>query len=201
MPLLTSLALSYSLVLIAPGPNLLVVLRVAVNPSWGRLLSVAAGIASGAAIACCLAAMGTATVYTGEGLESWGSMVLSFILLYSAIRLLRHPSGSNPSRAVGSNTVNLRLYGLGLATALCNPLSIPFFVSIYIAQPDFRTGMGGVASCLIFVMALSWFTLMGRIFSMTAIRRLDPAWYRPARAILAAAMGLYAFTLLYAHSI
>lgn len=82
MPLLASLALSYALVLVAPGPNLLIVLRVAVRPSWGRLLSVAAGIASGAAIASYLAAIGAKTLTMLDDLDMWSSVVLSSILFF-----------------------------------------------------------------------------------------------------------------------
>ncbi|MBY5454699.1 LysE family transporter [Rhizobium laguerreae] len=197
MPLLTSLALSYALVLVAPGPNLLIVLRVAVRPSWGRLLSVAAGIASGAAIASYLAAIGATSLYMLDDLDLWASIVLSSILLYSAVRLARRPLAGAPPQQLGSDSLSLRLYSLGLATALSNPLSVPFFVGLYLAQPDFRAGMGEAATCIIFVMAFSWFTLVGCVFSIPAIQRLDTIWTKTAQAILAAAMGLYGLLLLY----
>ncbi|MGB8293721.1 lysine transporter LysE (plasmid) [Rhizobium ruizarguesonis] len=199
MPLLASLALSYALVLVAPGPNLLIVLRVAVRPSWGRLLSVAAGIASGAAIASYLAAIGATSLYMLDDLDMWASVVLSSILLYSAVRLARRPLAGAPSQQLGSDSLSLRLYSLGLATALSNPLSVPFFVGLYLAQPDFRTGMGEAATCIIFVMAFSWFTLVGCVFSVPAIQRLDAIWVKTAQTVLAAAMGLYGLILLFEH--
>ncbi|NKK42532.1 LysE family transporter [Rhizobium leguminosarum] len=199
MPLLASLALSYALVLVAPGPNLLIVLRVAVKPSWGRLLSVAAGIASGAAMASYLAAIGATSLYMLDDLDMWASVVLSSILLYSAVRLARRPLAGAPPQQLGSDSLSLRLYSLGLATALSNPLSVPFFVGLYLTQPDFRTGWGDAASCVIFLMALSWFTLVGLVFSVPAIQRLDTIWARAAQTVLAAAMGLYGLILLYEH--
>ncbi|MBY5592376.1 LysE family transporter [Rhizobium leguminosarum] len=199
MPLLISLALSYALVLVAPGPNLLIVLRVAVRPSWGRLLSVAAGIASGAAIASYLAAIGATSLYMLDDLDLWASIALSSILLYSAVRLARRPLAGAPPQQLGSDSLSLRLYSLGLATALSNPLSVPFFVGLYLAQPDFRGGMGEAATCIIFVMAFSWFTLVGLVFSIPAIQRLDTTWTKTAKFVLAAAMGLYGLILLYRH--
>ncbi|EJB01544.1 putative threonine efflux protein [Rhizobium leguminosarum bv. trifolii WSM597] len=199
MPLLASLALSYALVLVAPGPNLLIVLRVAVKPSWGRLLSVAAGIASGAAMASYLAAIGATSLYMLDDLDMWASVVLSSILLYSAVRLARRPLAEAPPQQLGSDSLSLRLYSLGLATALSNPLSVPFFVGLYLTQPDFRTSLGDAASCVIFLMALSWFTLVGLVFSVPAIQRLDTIWARAAQTVLAAAMGLYGLILLYEH--
>jgi hypothetical protein len=45
LTLLSSLILPYALMLITPGPNLLVLLRTVLKPSWRRIISVAAGIA------------------------------------------------------------------------------------------------------------------------------------------------------------
>ncbi|MHC2365131.1 threonine/homoserine/homoserine lactone efflux protein [Rhizobium leguminosarum] len=130
--------------------KLLIVLRVAVRPSWGRLLSVAAGIASGAAMASYLAAIGATSLSMLDDLDMWTSVVLSSILLYSAVRLARLPIAGAPPQQLGSDSLSLRLYSLGLATALSNPLSVPFFVGLYLAQPDFRTDLGDAASCIIF---------------------------------------------------
>ncbi|WSG98185.1 LysE family transporter (plasmid) [Rhizobium johnstonii] len=199
MPLLASLALSYALVLVAPGPNLLVVLRVAVRPSWGRLLSVAAGIASGAAIASYLAAIGAASLNMLDDLDMWSSVVLSSILLYSAVRLARRPLADTPPQQLGSDSLSLRLYSLGPATALSNPLSVPFFVGLYLTHPDFRSGLGEATTCIIFLMAFSWFTLVGCVVSIPAIQRLDTIWAKAAQTVLSAAMGLYGLILLYEH--
>jgi threonine efflux protein len=199
MPLLASLALSYALVLVAPGPNLLIVLRVAVRPSWGRLLSVTAGIATGAAIASYLAVIGAASLNMLDDLDMWSSVVLSSILLYSAVRLARRPLAGTPPQQLGSDSPSLRLYSLGLATALSNPVSVPFFVGLYLTHPDFRSGLGEAATCIIFVMAFSWFTLVGCVFSIPAIQRLDTIWAKAAQTVLSVAMGLYGLILLYEH--
>ena len=182
MPLLASIALPYALVLMTPGPNLLIVLRAAVNPSWHRSFSVAAGVASGAAIACFLAAIGASTLDTVNGLDLWGSALLSTILLYSAWRLIRRPEGRPSSHTPTPETLSLRLFSLRLATALSNPLSIPFFVCFYLAEPDFRTVLGrGVVCCVIFLMALTWFTAVGRLFSSSAIQSTGVKWRERAR--------------------
>ena len=44
-----------------------------------------------------------------------------------------------------------------------------------------------------------WFTLVGLVFSVPAIQRLDTIWARAAQTVLAAAMGLYGLILLYEH--
>jgi len=198
-PLLASLALPYALVLVTPGPNLLVVLRAAVNPSWHRSLSVAAGIATGAAIAGIVAAVGASTLSNLAELDTWGSIFLASILLYSAFRLALRSPILQKSQPAASETLSLPLFGLGLATALSNPLSIPFFVSFYLAQPDLRSLSGGaVVCCIIFVMALFWFTAVGWAFSFSAIRRSGAAGREGARYILVLMMTLYALKLLFA---
>ncbi|MFL5017380.1 MAG: lysine transporter LysE, partial [Rhizobium sp.] len=70
---------------------------------------------------------------------------------------------------------------------------------LYLAQPDFRAGMGEAATCIIFLMAFSWFTLVGLVFSIPAIQRLDTIWTKTAQSVLAAAMGLYGLVLLFKH--
>ncbi len=199
MPLLASLALPYALVLLTPGPNLLIVLRIAMRPSWSRSVSVAAGIASGATIASFLAALGASTVKSIGGIDRFGTLLLSSILLYSAWRLVRNPPKVEASEPPAQEMVRFRLFGLGLATALSNPLSVPFFVSFYLAEPGFRTVWGSTTVCaIIFLMALAWFTAVGHLFSVSAVRRVGLEWRQGARYVLAIAMGFYALKVLFA---
>ncbi|CAN7699956.1 LysE family transporter [Neorhizobium sp. LjRoot104] len=87
LPLLSSLILPYALMLITPGPNLLVVLRTALKPSWRRVISVAAGIAFGATSACLLAAFGASTLGKLDNIEWLGTLLLAGILVSSAFRI------------------------------------------------------------------------------------------------------------------
>ena len=87
LPLLSSLILPYALVLITPGPNLLVVLRTALKPSWRRVINVAAGISFGATSACLLAAFGASTLGKLDNIEWLGTLLLAGILVSSAFRV------------------------------------------------------------------------------------------------------------------
>ncbi|WP_046665760.1 LysE family translocator [Neorhizobium galegae] len=195
--LFTSLVLPYALMLMTPGPNLLIVLRIAMKPSWYRVMTVAAGIACGATVACFLAAFGASTFEKFDKLETVGRILLAGILIHSAFRLIsRHPA-SSPPEASTPETLAIRLFALGLATALSNPLSVPFFVSFYLAAPSLRTTGGvTVACCLIFSMAFAWFVLAGRLFSLSAIRRRGGRWRELVRFLLAGSMSVYALWLL-----
>jgi threonine/homoserine/homoserine lactone efflux protein len=181
--LFTSLVLPYALMLMTPGPNLLIVLRIAMKPSWHRVMSAAAGIACGATVACFLAAIGASTFEKFDKLETVGRILLAGILI--------HSEASTPE------PLAIRLFALGLATALSNPLSVPFFVSFYLAAPSLRTSGGvTVACCLIFSMAFAWFVLAGRLFSLSAIRRRGGRWRELVRFLLAGSMSVYALWLL-----
>jgi threonine efflux protein len=59
--------------------------------------------------------------------------------------------------------------------------------------------MGEAATCIVFIMAFSWFTLVGCVFSIPAIRQLGTIWAKTAKTVLSAAMGLYGLILLYEH--
>jgi threonine efflux protein len=77
-------------------------------------------------------------------------------------------------------------------------LSVPFFVSFYLAEPSFRTAFGNVIVCgVIFLMALSWFTAIGRIFSISSLQSADAKWRDKARYALAIKMGIFALKVLY----
>lgn len=70
LTLLSSLILPYALMLITPGPNLLVLLRTVLKPSWRRIISVAAGIACKRRLRTLLAAFGASTLGKIENIES-----------------------------------------------------------------------------------------------------------------------------------
>jgi threonine/homoserine/homoserine lactone efflux protein len=183
--------------LMTPGPNLLIVLRIAMKPSWHRVMSVAAGIACGATVACFLAAFGASTFEKFDKLETVGRILLAGILIHSAFRLIRRHPASSPPEASTPEALAIRLFALGLATALSNPLSVPFFVSFYLSAPSLRTSVGvTVACCLIFSMAFAWFVLAGRLLSLSAIRRRGGRWRELVRFILAGSMSVYALWLL-----
>jgi threonine/homoserine/homoserine lactone efflux protein len=195
--LFTSLVLPYALMLMTPGPNLLIVLRIAMKPSLHRVMAVAAGIACGATVACFLAAFGASTFEKFDELETVSRILLAGILIHSAFRLIRRHPASSPPEASTPETLAIRLFALGLATALSNPLSVPFFVSFYLAAPSLRTSGGvTVACCLIFSMAFAWYVLAGRLFSLSAIRRRGGRWHELLRFLLAGSMSVYALWLL-----
>jgi threonine/homoserine/homoserine lactone efflux protein len=196
-PLITQLAIPYALILLVPGPNMLVVLRVNMNPSWARCVSIAGGIAAGAFTATTIAALSAGGLISLSSFEQSGPIVLSAILINSAIKLIRSAGRKQPTRLPGSEPASARLFSLGLATALSNPVSIPFFAGFYLTTPEARTPFGvGLGAIVIALMALLWFIAIGRMVSRPMFRSGSEKWRESLRYLLATAMVLYASHLL-----
>lgn len=174
LPLLASLAAPYALILAAPGPNLLIVLRASLAPSFLRPVAAALGIACGAALAAAAASCSASLMLRSTGLEYVGAGAFSAILIRSALRLL-FPR-PDPPTASGQPTAprrGLGVFALGLFAALSNPMSIPFFISFFVSHPTFQTGLATAFACLmVFLMATLWFGAIGLVFSTSAARNL-----------------------------
>jgi len=171
LSLIASIAAPYALILAAPGPNLLVVLRASMVPSLARPVAAALGIACGATTAAALAAYSASFVLPMKGLESLATMVFSAILVRSALRLLFHkPKPADPEALIATRRIS-SVFALGLFAALSNPMSIPFFISFFVANPVFQTSLP-LACFIVFAMASVWFSAIGVLFAQSAARNL-----------------------------
>lgn len=160
MLLVTSLAVPYALVLASPGPNLLVMLRVSLAASMQRTLAAAFGIACGATLAAMIAYQGSLLVVWADQLRGPFAFLLAAILVRSAIRLMRR---TRPTRAEFNGDTAPRIskaFGLGIVSSLSNPMTIPFFLSFFVAHQAFHSA-AWMAPAVVFVMAASWFSLVG----------------------------------------
>ncbi|SNB53654.1 Threonine/homoserine/homoserine lactone efflux protein [Arboricoccus pini] len=199
--ILASLAMPYALVLITPGPNLMVVLRIAMRPSWHRSASIASGVATGAALVNLFAAMSATVLHSMQQLQLWGSTILALVLLRSAIQLVRSARRQRADIPAEPSQHHVQVFALGLATALANPFSFTFFVSTYVATPGLTTVQSVLlASSLIFLMALCWFFAVSRLFSVSVARCTTWLWRAGLCYALAALMAAYALWLVLAHT-
>jgi len=200
LPLLTTLAVPYALVLAAPGPNLLVIARASIVPSLSRPIAAALGIACGATIASAIAAYSASWIVSTRGLEFWGTLVFSAVLVNSGLRLLYREPGNHKTTAQAKTRRNASLFTLGLLAALSNPMTIPFFVSFFVATPVFQTFLGAALACaLIFMMAGLWFASVGFLFSISAGHNMHGEMGRIFRCILACLMIGYAIVSVCRH--
>jgi amino acid exporter len=186
-PLIVSLVAPYALVLAAPGPNLLVVLRASLVPSLLRPVAAALGIACGATMAAAVAAYSATFVLPMKGLEYLATIAFSAILFRSAFRLLsQKPRGDDPADLIQTRRIS-SIFALGLFAALSNPMSIPFFVSFFVANPAFQTSLP-LACLVVFAMASIWFSAIGMVFARAAARNLGGSSGFYFRRILALLM-------------
>ena len=166
--LIISLLASYGLILASPGPNLFVVLRASVVPSIWRPVSAALGVASGATIALGLASFCASFLFSTKWLEVIGTLVFSAVLIRSAIRLVLYSPGASDA-ALPSVTSIGRVFALGLFAALTNPVTFPFFVGYFVANPASQNDIP-LACMVVFLMVAVWFSMVGVVFAKAAAR-------------------------------
>lgn len=193
---ISSLAIPYALVLASPGPNLLVILRASLASSIVRPLAAALGIGCGAALAAAIAVQGSLLLARADQLEVPFGILFAIMLVRSAIALMQ---GRQASEAVHQDHTARRIsnaFGLGIVAALSNPMTIPFFLSFFVANPAFRSS-AGLAPAIVFTMAASWFSFIGLFCKYLASRNIGLAFRSCFRTALSVAMIGYAiYTLL-----
>lgn len=173
MLLVTSLAVPYALVLASPGPNLLVMLRVSLASSLQRTLAAALGIACGATLAATIAYQGSLLVVWADQLRGPFAILLAAILIRSAIHLMRR---TRPAQGEFDGDTAPRIskaFGLGIAASLSNPMTIPFFLSFFVAHQAIHA-TAWVAPAVVFVMAAGWFSLVGIVLGKLSQFKISP---------------------------
>lgn len=161
------LAPAYALVLAAPGPNLLVVLRASLA-GRGSAGSAACGIACGAGLAA-LAAMLLAAwlredLMTGmHVIEVAGRLVFAALMTRMGWRSLRRAIRRAAPASPDVEATQMRAhFRLGLIAALSNPLTVPFFAGFFLGHPETRDPAIALLACaLIMGMAGVWFSAVG----------------------------------------
>lgn len=192
-----TLFLPYALVLAAPGPNLLVVMWAGLaSPRRVAPIFAALGVAFGASLAAAIAAVGTSLIPAPSGgtLSYVSTPVFAAFLMRMAIGLVNGSAMIGMRPAKGSVTDVRRTFLVGLFTASLNPMTLPFFLGVFLTNPDIRTMHSGTLACAtIFAMAAAWFCGLGMLFSTPSLRRL-PATIsgRGFRYALAAGLAGYA---------
>jgi amino acid exporter len=173
---LSALVMAYALVMVTPGPNLLIVLRASLMPPRRAALTAALGVASGAALTAALASVLAGAVTASYGLTVLGQVLFAGLLARAGIRSLRglHQGGVTEQSKAGSGRSNVRAlsqFRLGLVTALLNPITTAFFASASLGLPRsevLRTAL--VLWILVFSMVACWFGLLALIFIQPVAR-------------------------------
>lgn len=192
---ISSLALPYALILASPGPNLLVILRVSLASSMPRTLAAALGIACGATLAAAIAFQGSLLFIRADQLEVPFGIVFAAMLAWSSVRLMQKGRRADVT-ASGSTAPRLsKAFGLGVIASLSNPLTIPFFLSFFVANAASQSS-AAIASLIVFVMAATWFSLVGVTSRYLAVSSIDQRISRLMHVVLSIAMMGYALHIL-----
>jgi threonine/homoserine/homoserine lactone efflux protein len=154
-------ASSYLLLLAVPGPNFAVVAQAGVSGS------------ARSAVSAALAASGSLAMLQQEDLRGLSHLVFAAILAFAGSRALTrafHNRAPLPAREGASAR---RQFGLGFGTAVSNPLTAGFFassaVSLGAAGAQMRPDL---LALTVFVVAMSWFGMIGCMLSVQLMRRL-----------------------------
>jgi threonine/homoserine/homoserine lactone efflux protein len=194
--LLAALALPYALVLMVPGPNLFVVLRASLAPAGRTAFPAALGIALGASLAAATASIIAVFMPNNRFIVACGVLMFSFFLLRAAAALICNAtSGGRVEDARSAVAERRGHFGLGLLSALFNPVTVPFFVGIFLAHPHLSSMQATLAACAtVFTMAVVWFGALGIALARSKSHpwlKLDSGWLR-----YCVALGLFCYAIL-----
>ncbi len=176
---LAAFALSYALVVISPGPNLLVVSHAALTGSRGAALKTAAGVGLGASLLAWLAFSGAVAIGPDSPLRS--AMLATFAAVLAAFglrtlwRMGRPPAPAHPAHSC---------FAAGFLTALLNP-GTAMFLSLNAMQRS-QIAERFAMTAIVFVIALGWFCAVAICINSAAGRRC----YDRCRQTLSAATGV-----------
>ena len=175
---LLSFAAGYVLLVMAPGPNFLVVAQASLSLSGRASLSAVTGIAAGASLLSAVVALGFMSLPDLAVLSRWGPFLFAWILIYSGLRTLGRCFAASPLSLAPPSLLARRFFRLGFLTAFANPVTAAFFGASLpglAGQDDFAVTRGVAA--VVFLSALLWFGALGLLLSSPPIRaRYNRYW-------------------------
>ena len=179
--LLSTVAVPYALILVIPGPNLLVVSSAGLQ-SQSAALRAAMGVAVGAAMVAAITSAGASVLPDLASFQLVGSAVFCLLLLRSAAGLIRVMPQSGDLRPSPQTDRPSSPFLIGLGVAVCNPLTVPFFLGLFLSHPGLhQTTMAAAACATTFAMALFWYGFVAVVVSQssaTIARRSGQAYVR-----------------------
>lgn len=166
--LFSTLVIPYALVLAVPGPNVLVVSSAGLQ-SRVIALTVAVGVATGVASVAALASAGANILPNLAFTHVVGCVVFSLLLLRSAAQLLRISPQNADLLPTQPTRTSASAFMAGFGVAALNPLTIPFFLGLFVTHPLLTQAKAAAAACCItFAMALVWYVLIALTVSRSA---------------------------------
>jgi threonine efflux protein len=197
MSALLAIALLHWVVMVTPGPNVLVVSNLAASGSRKAAFFAAIGVTAVAGIWSALAVLGVGAVFAAHPYLRLAVQVAGGLYLFYVASRLWGSTSSAPAVRSGSLSPSAA-FRLGFLTNILNPKSALFFGSVFAtalpAQPSWLLLL--VAVLLVVLNALVWHGFLALAFS---VPRVQLAYERKRKAIgrtAAALVGAFGVRLL-----
>jgi threonine/homoserine/homoserine lactone efflux protein len=187
--IVTTLAV-YLAVVVAPGPNFLVVTRLAAGRSRMAGMAAALGIAVGATTYAVATMVGLAAVLDRVGWLARGIQVAGgCYLVYLGLSAWRRRAAEANGHPVDARRRTEQVAGLrsGVLVSLSNPKAIAFFVGLYAAMIPADASAAVRLAILAggFVIEVGWYSAVALALSLSAPRRV----YRRVERVIERVVG------------
>lgn len=194
----------YTLAVMSPGPNFVVIARQALSRSRAVGLRTAFGVASGSILWICLGFFGVAALLVRAPLAlSVGKIVGALYLLYLAFRMLRAPlevgAHADTDRGRRASVEELRgAYRMGLLTQLSNPKAALFILALFtsVISPTTPGAIKLLLAVAMIAISFFWYVSVGLVFSHGRGRRAYRSVLGPANLAFAGLMVYLAIGVL-----
>lgn len=190
----------WAMAVILPGPNFLIAARSGLAESRGRGLLTALGIATGSVTWAVSAMVGLHALFLAFAWLYGAVKVLGGLyLLYVGLSVIRSAftEESEGEVPVGGQADG---YRIGLLTNLSNPKSAAFFGSMFLTllPPHLSLAGAGAALAVVFVISLSWYSLVAMGFSLRPMRRTYDLVRKPLSACIGGLLVFFGARLILA---
>jgi threonine/homoserine/homoserine lactone efflux protein len=172
----------YSLAIISPGPNFILVTNTALNNSRRTGLLTALGVATGSGL---FALAGLAGLLLLVNSLPYFALVMRFIgggyLAWLGFDMLRGCRRSLPMKTVvqaASGCLPLAAYRTGLLTNLTNPKAWAFYLSLFtlVLVPHFPLWGKVFLNVAMFLISLGWYVTIAMLVSSRTFQPLFLSW-------------------------
>jgi len=172
----------FSMAIISPGPNFVLVLNTALNRSRREVMYTALGVAIGSTLFAVAGLFGLILILDSSPIfallvRSLGSGYLVYLGLTMLIRRRARSRSISRSKTVRyAQHSALSLFMRGLLTNMTNPKAWAFYLSLFslVGRPDFPFWAKLLLCGLVFLVAMFWY---GAIAMLLSDRRIQKGFY------------------------
>lgn len=195
----------YTLAVMSPGPNFLVITRNALAYSRRTGLQTALGVASGSIVWIIFGFFGVAVIFSQLPLlfmvvKIFGTAYLTFM----ALKLLwaqfgrRYATDSKITPKDHVLLANGRAFKQGLLTQMSNPKAALFVLALFssIVSPETPTGFKLILTLVMTAVSFSWYLLVAAVFSHPGFQSVYGRFQLPANLCFAGLLLYLAVNIL-----